>query len=236
MKKEQLLKILITTMIMTALMLVFEIIFDIPIISDTITNWVASQNGFLVYLVIGLIMFAQVSIIPIPAMIVITAAIGAGILNTSLNLRVFCVINTWYFVLATMIGYMLGVIVSYFIGYKWGRRAVKWCAGSDEDYDKWSNFLSNKGKLPYFLTILLPIFPDDILVLCTGAIKMNFAFVFVANLIGRAIGLITTIFSLTIIGAGNGSPLALIAWSVALVAEIIVYLIVNYRKGKKGAI
>lgn len=230
MKKEQLSKILITTMIMTALMLLFEIIFDIPIISNTITNWVANQNGVLIYIAIGIIMFLQVSIIPIPAMIVITAAIGAGVLKTSLGLNLFTQSSTWYFILATMIGYMVGVCVSYFIGRKWGRKAVKWCAGSDEDYDKWSNFLCQKGKWPYALTVLLPCFPDDILVLCTGAMKMNFSFVFWVNLFGRGIGLITTIFSLVLIGAGSGSPLALIAWSVALFIELIAFIIVKRRK------
>lgn len=232
MKKEQILKLLITMMIMTALMLVFEIIFDIPIISNSITDWVARQNGALIYITIGLIMFLQVSVIPVPAMIVITAAIGAKILRTDIGLSLFTQGSTWLFVLTTMIGYMIGVIVSYFIGYKWGRKAVKWCAGSDEDYDKWVNFLSNKGKLPYFLTILLPVFPDDILVLCTGAIKMNFGFVFIANLIGRGIGLLTTIFSLTLIGVGGGSPIALIAWCVALVAELIAFIVIKYRKQK----
>ena len=38
MKKEQLAKILITAMIMTGLMLVFEIIFGIPAISNAITG------------------------------------------------------------------------------------------------------------------------------------------------------------------------------------------------------
>ena len=56
MKKEQILKLLITMMIMTALMLVFEIIFDIPIISNSITDWVARQNGALIYIAIGLIL------------------------------------------------------------------------------------------------------------------------------------------------------------------------------------
>lgn len=38
MKKEQLIKILITMIIATSLMLIFEILFDIPVISNSITN------------------------------------------------------------------------------------------------------------------------------------------------------------------------------------------------------
>lgn len=232
MKKEQILRILLLAIIGTVLMLGFEILFNIDSISNAITNWVASQNTWLIYIAIWLIMFLQVSVIPIPAIIVITAAIGAGVLRTDLGLAMFGLPETWLFILVTMFAYMLGACISYLVGRKWGRKAVKWCAGSEEDYDKWANFLGTKGKWPYAITVLLPVFPDDLLCLVAGSVKFDFSFFFFSNLIGRTIGLLTTLFSLVIIGAGGGSPIAMIAWIVALVLEIIGYIIIKFYKRK----
>lgn len=232
MKKEQLIKILITMIIATSLMLIFEILFDIPVISNSITNWVAKQNNILIYVSIFLIMYLQVSIIPIPAIIVITAAIGANVLKTDLGLSMFNQGSTWIFIAVTMLAYMLGACTSYWMGRKWGQKAIKWCAGSEEDYSKWVNFLSTKGKWPYFLTVLLPIFPDDLLCLVCGSVKFNFWFFFWSNLIGRLIGLITTLISLILIGAGGGSPLAAIAWGSALLIELVLFAILKILNNK----
>lgn len=234
MKREQWIKILFTMIIATLLMLIFEIIFDIPVISDSITEWVAKQNNILIYFSIFLIMYLQVSIIPIPAIVVITAAIGAKILNTDLGLSMFGQGSTWIFILVTMLAYMLGACTSYLIGKKWGQKAIKWCAGSEEDYNKWVNFLSKKGKWPYFVTVLLPVFPDDLLCLVCGSVKFNFLFFFWSNLIGRSIGLITTLFSLILIGAGGGSPLAAIAWGSALLVELVLFAILKILNKKQS--
>ncbi len=234
MKKKQIEKILITAMIATLLMFVFEIIFDIPVISNWISNWVISQNDWLIYLAIWIIMFLQVTIIPIPAVIVLTASIGAGIINASLGLSMFGQGSVWIFIAVTISAYMLGAIIAYLIGRRWGRKAVEWCAGSEEDYNKWSNFLNKKGsKWLYAATVVLPIFPDDLLCVVAGSVKFNFSFWFWCNLIGRTIGLICMLGSLVLIGAGGSSPLAAIAWGVALLVEFILYLIIKFKKKDK---
>ena len=40
--------------------------------------------------------------------------------------------------------------------------------------------------------------------------------------------------SLVLIGAGGSSPLAAIAWGVALLVEFILYLIVRFKKKNKN--
>lgn len=63
-------------------------------------------------------MYLQVSIIPIPAIIVITAAIGANVLKTDLGLSMFNQGSTWIFIAVTMLAYMLGACTSYWMGRK----------------------------------------------------------------------------------------------------------------------
>lgn len=233
MKKKQLEKILIAAMIATLLMFVFEIIFDIPVVSNWISGWVMGQTSWLIYVAIWFIMFLQVTIIPIPAVIVLTASIGAGIIKASMGLAIFGQLSTWIFIVVTVSAYMLGAVIAYLVGRRWGQKAVQWAAGSEEDYVKWTNFLNReKSKWIYALTVVLPIFPDDLLCMVAGSVKFDFHFWFWANLIGRTIGLICMLGSLVIIGAGGGSPLAAIAWGSALLIEFIVYLVVRH-KGKK---
>ena len=90
--------------------------------------------------------------------------------------------------------------------------------------------LNTKGKWWYALTVLLPLFPDDLLCLVAGAVKFNFAFYVVANLIGRSVGLIAMILTLQAIGSiGGGIPLMVIVWAVALIIEFIIYLKINKK-------
>ena len=123
---------------------------------------------------------------------------------------------------------MAGCILSYWLGRWFGSKAVKWVAGSEEDFDKWSNFINEKGKIWYLVTVILPLFPDDILCIIAGSLKMNFGFYTIANLIGRSIGLVTMLIVLKYIGVASSSiPFMLIVWCVGLVAEIITLIVLN---------
>ena len=82
---------------------------------------------------------------------------------------------------------MTGVAIAYILGFKFGSKAVRWCAGSDEDYQKWIKVFNTKGKWYYALTVLLPVFPDDILCIVAGGVKMNFGFFMIVNFICRFI-------------------------------------------------
>ena len=200
-------------------MFVCEIIFSIP----AINNWFASlviNAGTWAYVVIWVIMFLQVTILNIPAYVILSASAAIGIETLSFK-----------YIIVVLSAYMLGAMLAYFLGRKFGKGAVKWCAGSDEDYDKWSSFINNKGKWFYFGTVLLPFFPDDLLCLVCGATKMNFAFFSIANLIGRGIGLVTMLLTIKLIGfIGGGFPYMIIVWAVALIAEVIALIVIK-RKG-----
>lgn len=219
MTREQIQRILKVCIIATVIMLIFEVIFSIPAINDFFRNWITSTSGWVVFVVIWLIMFLQCTILNIPAYVVLSASISIGIECMS-----------WQYLLIVITAYMAGCITAYWLGHWLGVKAVKWCAGSEEEFDKWSNVLNTKGKWWYALTVLLPLFPDDLLCLVAGAVKFNFAFYVVANLIGRSVGLIAMILTLQAIGSiGGGIPLMVIVWAVALIIEFIIYLKINKK-------
>lgn len=197
-------------------MLVCEIIFSFKTVTDFFGNWITTSNGIYVYVIIWIIMFLQVTILNIPAYVVLSACFSIGL-----------EILSWQYLLTVITAYMCGCILAYWLGRGLGVKAVKWCAGSEEEFDKWCTFMNKKGRMWYFLTILLPLFPDDLLCLVAGSVKLNFGFYTIANAIGRSIGLVAMILAIKLVGliGGNGFPFMIIAWAVALVIEIVIYCI-----------
>lgn len=216
MSKDQLDKTIKVFIITTFIMLVCEIIFSFKAVTDFFGNWITTSNGIYVYVIIWIIMFLQVTILNIPAYVVLSACFSIGL-----------EILSWQYLLTVITAYMCGCILAYWLGRGLGVKAVKWCAGSEEEFDKWCTFMNKKGRMWYFLTILLPLFPDDLLCLVAGSVKLNFGFYTIANAIGRSVGLVTMILAIKLVGliGGNGFPFMIIAWAVALVIEIVIYCI-----------
>ena len=219
MKKDQIIRLLKVALVTTAILLIFEGIFSIPAINNFFMGLISGSSGWLAYLFVWLIMFLQVTILNIPAYSVLAAC-------TSIGMKTLDIV----FISVVLSAYMVGCILAYWLGRWFGKRAVKWCAGSEEDYDKWSSVLNSKGKIWYFLTVLFPFFPDDILCLVAGAVKFNFGLYTIMNFVGRGIGLVTTILTLGLLNkVSDGFPIMVIVWAVALVAELIAYIILNKK-------
>lgn len=224
MNKEQIVRILKVCLIATAIMLGFEILFSFDVITDWFSGLVVGAGNW-VWLILWVLMFLQVTVLNLPAYVILSACVSIGI-------------NTigWEFILITISAYMCGCLLAYWLGWKFGKRAVKWCAGSEEDYNKWCDVLNKKGKIWYLLTVLFPFFPDDMICIVCGSVRFNFWFYLFANLIGRTIGLITMLYTLLLIGKiGGGFPFMIIVWAVALVAELIAYLVLR-KKIKKSEV
>lgn len=220
MAKEQIQRILKVCIIATVIMLIFEVIFSIPAINNFFKDWITSTSGWVVFIVIWLIMFLQCTILNIPAYVVLSASISIGLNCLS-----------WQYLLCVITAYMAGCILAYWIGRWWGIKAVKWCAGSDEEFNKWSGILNTKGKWWYALTVILPLFPDDLLCIVAGSVRFNFVFYVIVNAIGRSIGLVAMILTLQAVGSiGGGIPLMVIVWAVALIVELILYVLIDKNK------
>lgn len=227
MNKAQVIKILQIMLIATSLMFAFEVLFSF----DGVTNWISgiiySADDWLVYVIVWLIMFLQVCFIPIPAYVVLNACVVIPSISLGLG-----TVTGWLMIANILSAYMIGAVVAYWIGRVWGQKAVKWCAGSDADYAKWADFIDKKGKGWYALTVLLPIFPDDLLVFAAGSVKLKFWYFFVVNLIGRGIGLICMVGALQMLQSlnGGGFPISTVAWGVVLLGLFVAWVILKYKR------
>ena len=222
MKKEQIIKFLKLGIYTTLFLIAIEIVFLIPAVKEFFVDWVQNSSGWLLWLVLWVLFFLQTNLIQIPAVSLLQISVHSGI-----------EVLSWQYILLVMTAYMAGCILSYWLGRWFGSKAVKWVAGSEEDFDKWSEFINRKGKIWYLLSVVLPVFPDDILCIIAGSLKMDFGFYTLANLIGRSIGLITMLVALKYIGIASSSiPFMLIVWCVGLVAEIITLIVLNKNTKK----
>lgn len=220
MTKQQVLKLIIVFIPLTILLIGLELIFMIPSVSNGCAVWINSAAGWTIYLVVWMLMFLQGTILNIPGVTILQLSLLAGL----------DLLTPWYLI-TVLSASMTACCVSYWVGKKFGTKAVKWIAGDITEFEKWSTVINSKTKWWYFLTVLLPIFPDDLICLVMGSLKFDFKFYFFANLIGKTIGTITMILTLKLIGFISGSfPLMLIVWLVALVIEVILYFVLKYKR------
>ena len=136
------------------------------------------SGGVWSYLIFFAIQFLQVVFLPIPA--AVTTVAGT------------LVFGPWITLAISFVSVMLASIFAFFLGRKIGKSVVIWIAG-EKDYQKWAEKLG-KGKYVFFLMMLFPVFPDDILCMVAGTTNMSWKFFIVTNLITRPIGIFCTCF------------------------------------------
>ncbi len=174
------------------------------------------STGIWSYLVYVLVQFLQVTFIPIPAMITTIAGtflFGPGMAS-----------------LLSIAGIFLGSFFAFFIGDKFGEKVVKWIVG-EEKTKKYSNLLYDKGKYMFFLMMLFPIFPDDILCLVAGMTSMSYRFFATTILLTRPIGIVMTCY----LGSGDVIPFSgwgIPVWCVLIILMIIAFWIAYKYKDK----
>lgn len=143
-------------------------------------------------------------------------------------LQTTLVFGTWIAFGISLLAVLSGSLFAYFLGKKLGRRLIIWVIGYKSTL-KWEEKLA-KGKYVFFLMMLFPFFPDDILCIVAGAINLNFRFFLITNLIARPIVIACTCF----FGSGNIIPFhswGIIVWIILIVIGIILfYLSWRYEK------
>ncbi len=93
-----------------------------------------------------------------------------------------------------------GVIVSSTAMYLVGRLGgYKICAKllGEEDCEKATSLLRNKGSVFFPIMMLFPMFPDDALVMISGTLKMKLEWFFPSIIVGRGVGIATIVFGLS---------------------------------------
>lgn len=220
MTKAQKLKTLKLFIVITSVLILLECIFLIDGVQNFFTSWFDSASGWTIYLVVWLLMFLQGTILNIPGVTILQLSILAG-------LKVL----TPLYILVVVSASVTASIVSYALGAKFGTKAVKWIAGDVNEFNKWSEVINKKTKWWYFGTVILPIFPDDILSLVAGSLRLDFKFYCFANIVGKLVGTICMLLTLQAAdNITNGEfPIMLVVWLIGLIAEVITFIIVKYK-------
>lgn len=166
-----------------------------------------AQVGWWKYILFFALQFLQVTFIPLPAM---ATTIAGTLLFGPLTAT-----------LLSLAGIMLGSIVAFIIGDKCGEKVVAWIVGR-EQMEKYSKLLYDKGKYMFFLMMLFPLFPDDILCLVAGMTTMSYRFFLTTIILTRPIGIIMTCY------LGSGQIIPFTGWGLAVWAVLIVIMIILF--------
>ena len=90
-------------------------------------------------------------------------------------------------------GVILSSFMMYIIGRFGGYNLCKKLLG-EEDCEKASDLLNNKGTVYFPLMMTFPMFPDDALVMVAGTLKMSLKWFIPSIIFGRGIGVATAVF------------------------------------------
>ena len=158
--------------------------------------------------------FLQVTFLPIPS----TISTLAGVL----------IYGPLQAALLSLAGILLGSVFAFWLGRVFGRKLVSFMVGKDT-CNKWADFLTN-AKYSFFIMMILPMFPDDVLCLVAGITNMSWTFFVVTNLIARPIGVVMTCY----LGSGEIIPYhgwGLTVWAVILILiAAMLWLSFKYQK------
>ena len=165
------------------------------------------NGGIFSFLIFMLLQILQTTILQIPAVFV--TIVGA------------LIFGKWQAFFMSYIAILIGSIIMFWIGRRAGRRFLYWIIGED-GAERWINRM-NDGKYLFFLMMLFPMFPDDILCVVAGLTDMSFSFFLWTNILARGLGIICTVFF------GSGSIIPFHGWGIAVWAVIgVIVLILFY--------
>ena len=214
-------KIMRTGLFLLILVLIFVVTYSILKVTgawekvnsiDKIRDIVQS-GGVFSFLIFIIFQILQTTILQIPAIFVTIA--GAVIFGR------------WPAFIMSYIAVMIGSLIMFLVGRKAGRKFLNWMIGKDSS-EKWIDRMS-RGKYLFFLMMIFPMFPDDILCVVAGLTNMSFSFFFWTNILARGVGIACTVF----FGSGAIIPFhgwGLIVWAIIIVViAILFYLSVRYK-------
>lgn len=161
---------------------------------NKIKDMIVGSGGFGIALCF-LLIIANVVILPAPSVV--------------FYLAITAVYGSWLSFVICYVATVLGSIIAFTIGRKFGKKAVVWCIGK-EDTEKYSNLLSKKGKVPFLVMQLLPFFPDDILCMVAGLSNMSYKFLILSMIFIRPIYIAFVCF------LGTGEIIPFSGWGIAV--------------------
>lgn len=127
--------------------------------------------------------------------------------------------------LATFSGCLLSYVIIDALGRFGGSKLIIKIFG-EEDYQKTNDLINDKGLVYVPIMYLLPLFPDDFICLCVGSMKMKWWLHMLYGAIGKAVGIATVVFGVSLIPKDMFLPITtdkLYNYFV-LIACLIVYI------------
>lgn len=245
--KKQITKFLYAAIMCIGLLLFVECLFQIPAINNLFNEEAIGATGENIgaWIILWLLMFAQVTIIPIPAMPIYVFCSGTNLVANGLSLTDLFSLRTCFFCIFVVSACVVGSMVAYWLGRLGGGKAVKWIAGDEDEYNQWCQILNKKGgKIFYACTILFPIFPDDILCLVVGAMKMDFKYFTVVNIVGKLVGAFCMLLFIRLpilsdfftSSRNGGFPLSIVIYSILFILSILATIVWKKFDKKKSGI
>lgn len=135
------------------------------------------ERGIFSSLVFVVIQISQVVLIPIPG--VVTVSVG--------NIMFGFVWGS----LLSYAGIIIGSVMAFIIGRKFGYKLVVWIAG-ENNVKKVLDMIKGKDKVVFTMIFLLPFFPDDILCFIAGLTSMSLFFFTGMALATRIVTIVAT--------------------------------------------
>ncbi len=173
------------------------------------------KSGALMPIFYTVLQFLQVVVLPIPS-----------IVSTVAGVALFGAFKTTVY---SLIGILLGSFLAFFIGRKWGNRAVSWIVGEDT-LKKWQRKLKGKDNLFLTAMFLLPLFPDDILCFLAGISSMSTKYFLTVITLSRILAITATCYSFDFIPFNTWWGIML--WVIFFVGIILLFILVYKNMDK----
>ncbi|MBP5404697.1 MAG: TVP38/TMEM64 family protein [Clostridia bacterium] len=177
-----------------------------------------NNSGGVAEVVFVLVNFLQVTIVPIPSSITITA--GAVLFN-----------GIWKPLYLSVIGILAGSMLAFFLGRVFGVRFANWLVG-EKAIAKYKKMTKGRDKIVLFYMFLFPFFPDDFLCILAGMTDYTYLGFFLMQVFCRTAGALTTIS----VAKGIVSiPLQgwwLLLWGVIIVL-VITFFVLTLKYSEK---
>ena len=131
----------------------------------------------------------------------------------------------WKCFLATFSGCLLSYVIIDAIGRFGGSKLIIKIFG-EEEFKKTEELINDKGLVYVPIMYLLPLFPDDFICLCVGSMKMKWWLHMIYGAIGKAVGIATVVFGVSIIPKDLFLPITIdkLYNYFVLIACLIVYI------------
>lgn len=162
-----------------------------------------------------LVQIVQVLFLPLPGAISILA-----------GLQIFGALLTGIY---SYIGIVLGSLLAFWIGRRWGNKGVAWLIG-EETLEGWKTKMQGKDNLLLTAMFLLPFFPDDILCFVAGVSSMSARYFIIMMITTRLFSVFTTCYSIEWIPVDTWWGLLIWGLLFLIMATVFILLYKNIEK------